>query len=384
MRSPLNYRRARWAAPVVLAGALALGTWVPKVAASADAPTLPPISAAQLLAKASHHDVKAFSGTIELVANLGLPDLTAVTGASQSGHSDSAFNPLTLLSGTHQVRVWDNGTDHQRLSLPSPLAETDFVHNGKDAYVYDSATQTVTHLVPAAASSANQPQDAADSNVSAHHNGVTTPDGQVPMTPEQVAQRFLDHLDPSTSVRVASPVYVAGRAANQLELAPRAGTPGATASTVSRITMAVDSHTGAVLSVAVLSKGHAAPALKVAFKSIDMTAPAASNFAPPVGATTKTTVLGMGSGTGGHTVPHRSGGSEPTITGAPWSQVVTFGHVDLGNSAKMLDSVTTPVSGTFGSARLLSTNLVNALVFPDGRVVGGFVNPAALKAAAGG
>ncbi len=344
--------------------------------ASASPPNLPPLSAAQVLAKASHPTLKAFSGTVELTANLGLPDLGSVTnGDNQSTKSAAGFDPTALLSGTHDINVWDNGADQQRLQLQSSLAETDFVHNGKDAYLYSSESQTVTHLVPGARTS-SQPD--------VTRGGADTADGTVPMTPEQVAQKFLNHIDPSTTVTVAPPVSMDGisRSAYQLTLAPKAGTPAAAASTVSDVTMAVDAGTGTVLSVSVNAKG-AAPALKVAFTSFSEATPAASNFAAPVGTTTRTQTIGGGR-SGTDSPANHAGGSKPTVTGAPWAQVVTFAHTELGRSTKQLNALTTPVTGGFGSAQLLSTNLINALVFPDGKVVVGFVTPGALEAAAAG
>lgn len=382
MRSPLNRRRARWAAPVAVAGAIALGSWIPTVTASASSPNLPSITAAQLLAKASHPTITAFSGTVELTANLGLPDLGSITnGDSQSTKSATGFDPTSLLSGVHDVNVWDNGADQQRLQLPSSLAETDFVHNGKDAYLYSSASQTVTHLVPGAqaASGSSQPD--------VSKGGADTPNGQVPMTPEQVAQKFLDHIDPSTTVTVASPVYVADRPAYQLTLAPKEGTPGAAASTVSDVTMSVDSATGMVLCVTVNAKG-ASPALMVTFtnesgaNAFSTSVPAASNFAAPTGTTTKTETINGSGGTGTGTHAGQPDGAKPTVTGAPWAEVLTITNANLGKSSTELNSLTSPVPGS--SARLLSTNVVNALVFPDGKVVVGFVTPGALEAAAAG
>lgn len=357
--------------PGVLVGAIAIGSWIPTVAASADTPALASISAAQLLAKASHPTVKAFSGAIDLTANLGLPDLSSVTGeGGQSAHSASGFDPTTLLSGTHQVNVWDSGAGQQRLALPSSMAETDLVHHGDQAYLYDSSTQTVTRLVGAP----HRGTRPADPN-----EGAT---GGVPVTPEQAAQRFLDHIDPSTSVNVTSPVYVAGRSAYRLSLGPKPGTPGAAASTVSNVTMSVDSETGMVLAVGVDPRGSQTPALSLAFTSLDLSTPAASNFDAPSGTTTKTKVVH-----GGHECqqchqarPDTQSGTQ--VAGAPWAQVLTIDHANLGKASHQLDSVTTPASGSFGSARLLSTNLINALVFPDGKVVAGFVTPAALEAAA--
>ena len=384
MRFPLN-RRARWVAPVAVAGAIALGAWIPTVTASAGTPNLPTLSAAQVLAKASHPTIKAFSGTVELTSNLGLPDLSSVTGGdSQSTKSATGFDPTTLLSGVHDINVWDNGAQQQRLQLPSSLAETDFVHNGKDAYLYSSSNQTVTHLVPGAKASTGSPGTGAPKG-DVTKGGADTPNGQVPMTPEQVAQKFLDHIDPSTTVTVDSPLYVVDRPTYQLTLAPKAGTPGAAASTVSNVTMSVDSETGMVLCVTVNAKG-ASPALMVSFTNksganqFSTAVPAASNFAAPTGTTTKTETINGGTGTHTHTA--QPDGSKPTVTGAPWAQVVTIGHVNLGKSSKELDALTSAVPGS--SARLLSTSVVNALVFPDGKVVAGFVTPGALEAAAAG
>ncbi|MDQ2727647.1 MAG: hypothetical protein M3Y91_07255 [Actinomycetota bacterium] len=375
MRSPLNRRQARWAAPVAVAGAIALGSWIPTVTANASTPNVAPLSAAQVLAKASHPTIKAFSGTVELTANLGLPSLGSVTsGDSQSTKSATGFDPTTLLSGVHDVNVWDNGADQQRLQLQSQLAETDFVHNGHDAYLYSSSSQTVTHLVPGAkkASPAHQ------SHSGVNQTGADTPNGQVPMTPEQVAQKFLDHISPSTTVALGVPVDVARRPTYQLVVSPKAGTSGAAASTVSNVTLSVDQSTGMVLCVTVNAQG-ASPALMVSFTKFTTAAPAASNFAAPTGTTTKTETIG-GGGTAHHT--GQPDGSKPTVTGGPWAQVVTIGHVNLGKSSKQLDALTTPVNGS--SARLLSTSVVNALVFPDGKIVVGFVTPGALEAAAAG
>ncbi len=352
--------------------------------ASASTPDLAHLSAAQVLAKASHPTIKAFSGTVEVTSNLGLPDLGSVTGGdSQSTKSATGFDPTTLLSGVHDINVWDNGAEQQRLQLPSQLAETDFVHNGKDAYLYTSSSQTVTHLVPGASSGAPHSSVSGGGDVS--KGGADTPNGQVPMTPEQVAQKFLHHIDPSTTVTVASPVYVVGRPAYQLSLAPKADTPGAAASTVSNVSMSVDSATGMVLCVTVNAKG-ASPAFMVSFTNksgangFTTAVPAASNFAAPIGTTTKTETINPRGGFTHHSGP--ADGSKPTVTGGPWAEVVTISHANLGKSSKELDALTTPVQGS--SARLLSTSVVNALVFPDGKILVGFVTPGALEAAAAG
>lgn len=383
-----------------MAGAIALGAWVPTVTASAATPDLPAISAQQLVAKVVQSKVHAFSGKIDLTANLGLPDLGAVTGGGgQGGHESKGFDPTTLLSGTHQIQVWERGPD-QRLALPSSLAETDFVHSGDQAWLYDSATQTVTRLV----SGPGRPQrPKAEPGGGHQHPAGPRPPAEAPgatsLTPGQIAHNFLDHLGPSTSVSVASPVYVAGRSTYQLQLAPRPGTASAATSTVSQVAIAVDSKTGMPLQVEVLGQGQRAPALKIGFSSIDFSTPSASAFAAPTSLSTKTKVIGHAhhahqaqaadtgaadpAGHRGHAGPSTAT-SAPTVAGAPWAQTITFTDASLARNAKQLDAVTTPVTGAFGSARLLTTNLASALVFPDGKVVVGLVSPSALEAAAAG
>ena len=198
------------------------------------------------------------------------------------------------------------------------------------------------------------------------------------MTPDQIAARLLSHLTPSTGVSVASPVFVAGRGTYELVLAPAGGTSGAAASTVSRITIAVDATTGMPLRIQVDAKGQSGPALQIGFTSVSFATPSASEFAPLSGTKVQTRTIGASKGGGSR----MAGFDAPAISGTGWDAVATFGHVKLGNVGNHLSEATTSVSGSFGTARLLQTTLLNALIFPDGRVVAGFVTPSALEAAA--
>lgn len=368
MRTLLSRRRARWVAPIAAVAAIAVGSWLSTVSAGASSPSLPGLSPAQVLAKAAHPTVQGFSGTVELVPNLGLPDLSTVTGnAGQSTKSASGFDPTTLLSGTHDINVWDNGGGQQRLQLQSQLAETDLVHNGDQAWLWDSSTQQVTHYVSAPHSGTGASSD----------HTAPGPAGGVPLTPEQEAQKWLDHLGPSTTVTVDSPVSVHGRDAYQLSFAPKAGTPGAAQSTISSVTMAVDNQTGTVLSFAINTVGSSQPALSLAFTKFDPTVPAASNFNPPTGTTTKTQTLG-GSGDHQGTKP---AGQKPQVTDTPWAQVLTIDNAHLSpQQLSELNRVSTPVA----AGRLIHTSAVNALVEPSGKILVGFVQPSVLEAQAAG
>ena len=50
---------------------------------------------------------------------------------------------------------------------------------------------------------------------------------------------------------------------------------------------------------------------------------------------------------------------------------------------RQLAEIGSPVSGAWGSGRLVTSKLVNALILPDGRMLVGLVTPDRLEAAAG-
>jgi outer membrane lipoprotein-sorting protein len=266
------------------------------------------------------------------------------------------------------------------------LGETDLIHNGQNAWLWDSSTQKVTHYVPAASSSP-------DSGTAPERHAT----GDAALTPDGLAQQILAHLTPSTTVTVNPAVDVAGRGAYVLSLAPKAGTAGAATSTVQQITVAVDSATGLPVQVQVFAKASTSPALSVGFSSLDFSLPSTSEFAAPHGVTTETKVVGHShaqasaspsaapSGAAPSGAEPSSSSSAAVGIGTDWGKVYTVSQSSLGStgrSASQLDAVTTVVTGKFGTARLLTTTLVNALIFPDGHVVIGAVTPAALEAAA--
>jgi len=360
------------------------------------APRLPPLTAQQLLARVQQADIPGFTGDVTWTANLGLPDLGALTGSL--GGDSRGFDPTSLLSGTHRFQVWAAGADRQRVALASMLAETDFVHNGDQLWQWDSATQRITHYVAQGAKAPAGAPGAAAGAAAGAGRPVRAKESGPALTPDQVAGRILDALSPSTLVTVSPPVRVAGRPAYRLELAPRPATPAATASTIGHVDIAVDAATGVPLEVAVYPAGaHPKAALDLGFSRFDPGVPPGSNFAAPTGGTVVTKALGAGTGAGakaaaGPAGPPRSAEPVPSVVGAPWAEVVVVPAPTAaappasagGLSRKELDAATTQVSGAFGTARLLQTALVNVLIFPDGRVLAGFVTPTALEAAASG
>jgi hypothetical protein len=135
-------RAARWAVPGV--AVLAVGGVIAGMSAAGAqaAPVLPARSAAQLLTDvATSAGPGPFTGTVSETANLGLPALPG---------SDSPSASYSLLSGTHTFNIWFADPAHLRVSEPVQLGESDLRVNGRQVWLWDSKTQTATHVVPSA------------------------------------------------------------------------------------------------------------------------------------------------------------------------------------------------------------------------------------------
>ena len=382
-------RRLRWLAPVAIAAALGLLALVPTLS-SAATPDLPAITPEQLVAKVKQSNVQAFSGTFELTTDLGIPNLSSLQGAA--GESGAGFNPVDLLSGTHTATIAVDGPDRQRISMPGTLSEVDAFHDGQNAWLWESDGHKVTHYILPA----RTPDNDADANKAPGAPGPTP-------TPEDFAKQLLDQITPSTNVSVTTPAYVADRAVYELVLAPHAAD-----STIDHVGVAVDAANGMPLQVEIVPKGQTKPAVELGFTSIDYGKPGGSfSFTPPPGATVTTKdqtkpdnheggSFGMGAPPAyeGRHLHHRRPGitmepMQPTgpqqqdtkVVGDDWTQVVIASGVQLPVRGYGVREASTPVSGTWGSGRLLHTDLANVLFLSDGRVAAGFVTPSALEAA---
>ena len=383
--SPLRRGTVRALAPFSVVAIVATGAALaPQFAAAA--PTLPPISAQNLLAKVAQSKVTTYSGTLALTTNLGLPALPNLSGGA---------NPISLLSGTHTLQVAANGPDKQRLALLDTMSEYDLVHNGTQIWLYDSSQNSVQHgTATKDAQSAKQ-----DSNSSAKDLA------EAPLTPQQAAQRLLASVDPTTKVTVDGTKSVAGRAAYTLVL-----TPKQKGTLIGKVTIAVDSQNGAPLQVAVYPKGNGAPVFEVGFTSVTYATPsdAQFNFKAPKGATV--TEL---NGAQAQSQTSKSGAPTqaqlaPQALGTGWLSVVELHGVDLnalasqassqsgnsgshsndtglfnGNVSSYLSTLIgagTQVHGAFGSGKLYTTNFLSILVTSDGRLFAGAVTPSVLEA----
>jgi outer membrane lipoprotein-sorting protein len=363
-------RRARWAVPagaVIVVGGVLAGSMISVASA---APSLPAKTPAQLLtALAAKPQTPPLTGTVVETSSLGLPSLPGTSNPTSIA---------ALLTGSHTIRVWYADPQHFRVAVPQSMSESDIIRNGSNAWLWESTQNTVTHVtIPAhpdskSAAAASEP----------------------PLTPQQAAQEVLAKVGPTTTVRVDSNVTVAGEAAYQLVLAPKS-----TSSLIGQIRIAVDGSRDVPLRVQVFAKGAKTPAAQIGFTSVSFVKPAAANFTftAPAGATVKTEQLGDGTAT-----KHTPKAADASMIGQGWLSVADLpssalteatqssGHPSSGSglsgdSDQVIGALVksgTPVSGSWGSGRLIKTSLVSLLITDNGRVLVGAVTPQVLYAAA--
>jgi outer membrane lipoprotein-sorting protein len=393
-------KAARYVVPVTVIGvAAATIGLVPALADSGD-PDLPKITAQRLLDKIAASDVQQLSGTVKITTDLGLPDLGGLesgllSGAAQQGGDGSSADPSTklteLASGTHTLRVAADGPDRQKLSLLEKAAEYSVIHNGKDVWGYDSASNEVYH------STVDESSDKAD-----------TP---VPATPKDLTEDALKAVDDTTSVTVDGTVQVAGRDAYKLLVKPKQS-----GSTVGAISVAVDAKTGLPLKFTLTPASGGAAVVDAGFTQVTFAKPAAStfDFTTPKGAKVTEGDKAEKGDVGGKwdeegatkTPPGHPGTSDDdlaedlggpaglNVLGEGWTSVATFdtggegmpsgseAGDDLGG---FLGSFGDKVTGKFGSGTVFSTRLINALMTDDGKVyVGAVTKDALVKAANAG
>ena len=358
MMSSLRSRPAlRWLVPAaaavaIVGGGAAIGTF----SASAE-PSLPPRSAAQLLVDLQTARLDGLSGTVVQRANLGLPALPSLGGQGSA-------NLASLVSGTHTLRVWYAGPDQARVALHGTLGETDVIRNGTDVWLWDSQQNQATHSrVPAGAEHrAPGPQD-------------------LPMTPQEAADKALAAIDPTTEVTVGRSATIAGHDAYELVLAPREPS-----SLVGQIRVAIDATKHVPLRFELFAKDTDEAAFEVAFTQVDFARPDTSQFAfnPPPGAkVTESRTDATEARPGNAPAPRLQ------AVGKGWTTVLVArtntsaaaagqGGDKAGVNADQLRALTNQfpaVSGDWGSGRLLSGKLFNVLLTDDGRVFAGTVSP---------
>ncbi|WP_174776339.1 MULTISPECIES: LolA family protein [Cryobacterium] len=331
---------------VIVAGVLAVPL---QAGAAVDLPDKTPQDVLELAAGST---VDTFSGTIEQTSELGLPEIPSTGDAATAEFADA----LDLLTGSHTVRVYQNGPDQSRVQVQDTMSERNLIQNGADLWLYDSADNTAAHTT--------LPADTGDRSAPGY-------------TPSEMADTFLAEVAPSTEVTLGENTEVAGRTAYELVL-----TPNTDDTLVGSVSIAVDSETGLPLRVQVEALEAAEPAISVAFTSLSFDAPPADLFVftAPAGATVTEETLPT-KDAAGHPEGETSG---VTVTGSGWDAVVS---VPAGaDAAAMAELTASPLYSQLTDAvdggRALSTTLMSVLITDDGRVFAGSVPVERLQAAA--
>ncbi|MGW1835767.1 LolA family protein [Streptomyces sp. NPDC002067] len=386
-------KAVRYGIPVAVVGAVATVGLVPAFA-GAGSPDLPKITAQQLLTKMAGSGTQQLSGTVRVTTDLGLPSLPGAEsalpgfggadgpGAGDGGAPKSPRNKLMeLASGSHTLRVAADGPAKQRVTFVDGGSEYSLIRDGAHAWAYDSRSDTAVR--------SERPADAAHGP----RHGAKPPRDLAGATPQELARQVLEAAGDSTSVTVGDTAKVAGRDAYQLVL-----TPKQKGSTVGSVRIAVDAANGVPLKFSLLPRGGGAPLVDAGFTTVDFARPAASSFAPPRGAKitdaprTHPGKDGLHGPKGfegfkgfkefrdGKGARNTEGPENLTVLGKGWDRVAVLkgagGPLPTGKGGvgSFLDSLGDKVHGEFGTGRVFTTRLVNALMTDDGTVYVGAVD----------
>lgn len=353
---------ARWLAPaaiVVIALLITTGVF----SGGGGAPTsdrLPVVTPTALVKSVRSAGVIGFSGTVVTRVSLGLPELPDISG------NDQTTSFASLLDGSHTLQVWYGGAQRQRIAVLGATDETDFFRSGRSVWQWDSSDHVATHIA--------LPKQPGSHTGHAAHGGLSD---SGPTTPGSLAGLLLREMAPSTHVQVRRGEVVADRSTYELVL-----TPKTTTTLIGSVHIAVDGATRVPLGVQIYPRGSTSPAVDISYTNIDFGRPSRSNFtfSPPAGARVKQVHLGPF--LHGATASHRM-----SILGSDWSTVIGYRYgknlaAAVSRRGGLLARAFVPVSGTWGSGRVLETKLVSVLLTNRGWVYVGAVAPVTLSAVA--
>jgi outer membrane lipoprotein-sorting protein len=453
-------KAVRYGIPAGVAGIAALTIGLVPALAKTGAPDLPKISAEELVAKMAASDTQHMSGTMKIKTDLGLPEIPGMAGGSSGSQGGGLFGGgphgdekrgghgegkgsgpapqeklMELASGEHMLRVAADGPEKQRVSIVEDASEYSFIHNGDEAWMYDSGSDTAFHAKAPEGAAGKHKEHGKRGEHGKGHGGM--PGGGIgDVTPQKAAKQALKAADDTTSVTVDGTAQVAGRDAYQLLVKPK----GASHSTVDSVRIAVDADNGTPLKFTIAPKGGGEPVVDIAYTKVDFGEPDAGtfDFKPPKG--TDVTEMGPhGKAHGMHGMPGargelkkfkhlekseksknsdksgmfeefgRSGKGEGfgpsgpgglNVLGKGWGSVA---EIDMGKGAgglpgagaqgsgddgkssqgqQFLDGFSEKAKGDFGTGRIFHTRLVNALMTDDGKVyVGAVTKEGLIKAA---
>jgi outer membrane lipoprotein-sorting protein len=343
----MDRRRATLGAAVVgvVAGAVALA-FVATPAGAGQSPTLPPTTPDALVTSVLTSSLPAMAGTVQIDNNLGLP---AVPGMDL---------PQQLTNGSSDIRVWTDGHNRTRISIPAPTSEQTIVDDGTTLYEWDSANRAVVeHTI--------------HQDKSGPATKPSTPDMNQETNPATAAKDLISLVKSTSTVSVDGTDKVADRPAYDLVLTPKPSER----TLLREMRIAVDAQTHIPLRLTVLADNTDTPALQIGFSSLTIGAqdPSLFRFQVPASAT-----VTNGDKAAQRSV-HMANAIAPKLVGSGWDTVVV---ASVPNSAKntngpsalgMVQQFGKPVHGTWGSGWLVNATIGNVLITSDGRIAAGFV-----------
>lgn len=339
----------RVAAGIAVAGVVGLGLLAIPAGAGA-APELPQVSAEDLVSSVLTAHPGPLNGTVELDNNLGLPALPGLPQAAD---------------GTSTARIWSDGVGKARAQVPTGSGERTLVSDGTTFWSWNSADKTVTKTAEG------------DEKAPSPENATSDP--------AAAATDAIAKLRATSVVSVDGTAEVAGRPAYDLVL-----TPAPTERTLLReVRIAVDSQTRIPLQLTVLANGSSDPALRLGFRDVrfGVQDPSLFTFTPPPGSTvTPPPADRAGKPARPEGLP--AGATTPTVVGDGWDTVLVASMPKQAAPAEGrpggssdIYSLGTPVTGTWGSGRLITTAVAAAIITDDGRIAIGAVPEQVLTAA---
>jgi outer membrane lipoprotein-sorting protein len=331
----------RWLVPLATSGAVAIIAVVPSVVPdSGHRPDLPPRGANSILLMLAASRGNQLSGTVVETANLGLPELP---GQSTRGNGRSTLT--SLLTGSHTMRIWQDGTDRQRVAILEQLGETDTARNGSTVWTYQSSTDTAT---------LGTLEEFANS---------------------EIAQRLLRLIilpivtGPDSDVTAGPADRIAGRDAYTVLVRPKRS-----GSLVDRVELSVDATQGTLLRVRLYAVGMSDPAFNARFTSISYKPPAQRLFNPVAG------LPPVAASPAAPTATAPPAASPVSTTSFGWTSITKIRGSALARSAAAtVNSLTQKVPG----GRILATPLLSVLITDSGDFYVGAVPMDRLRAEAG-
>jgi outer membrane lipoprotein-sorting protein len=315
-------------ATIVAAGVVGLGLLAVPGGAGAQ-PALPPVAPEDLVRSVlAAADPGPFRGSVTLQNDLGLPALPDLPQAAD---------------GTSTATVFAGGDHKGRVQLPTDSGERDLISDGTTRWAWNSADRTVVR-------------------------GPVQTRAMTPADPTAAASTAIADLRATSTVTVDGTAEVAGRSAYELVL-----TPLPTERTLLReVRVAVDAEKRIPLRLTVLASGSTDPAVQVGFTDLAFGPqdPALFTFTPPPGATVTD-------------APARAAtpptGPDTTTVGDGWDAVrimrrpAATAPDTTAPRGPDLSTVGTPVSGAWGTGRLITSAVGTMIVTADGRVAVGAV-----------